>query len=95
MRFSDAKNIRVAEIHRQSLEVYIEGAMNEGSVRKYRRLFRDSRTNLHDKKRSGHPSLVAEMKKKATETGNSQFLNYTNIFRMCLDLRATKLFRTG
>jgi hypothetical protein len=36
-------------------------------VRKYRRLCKDSRTNLHDEKRSRHPSLVAEMKRKANE----------------------------
>jgi hypothetical protein len=44
-------------------------------VRKCRRLFGDSRTNLHDEKRSRHPSLVAEMKKKANEKNqeNRQF----------------------
>jgi hypothetical protein len=78
MRFSDAKNIRVADIHRQSVEVYSEGAMNGGSVRKCRRLFRDSRTDLHDEKGSGHPSLVAELKKKANEKTqeNRQFTIY-------------------
>ena len=65
----------MAEINRQSVEVYSEGAMNEGSVRKCRRLFRDSWTNLRDEKRSGHQFLVAEMKNKANENTqeNRQF----------------------
>ena len=55
--------------------MYNEGAMNEGSVRRCSRSFKDSRTNLHDEKRSGDPSLVAEMKQKANEKTqeNKQF----------------------
>jgi hypothetical protein len=63
----------VAEIHRQSDEVYSEGAMNEGNVRKCRWLFGDSRSNLHDEKRNGHPSLVAEKKANKKTHENRHF----------------------
>jgi hypothetical protein len=39
IRLYNAKNIRPAEIHRQLVEVYGEGVMNEGNVRKWCRLF--------------------------------------------------------
>jgi hypothetical protein len=41
IRFVNAKNVRLTEIHRQMLEVHGEGAMNEWNVRKWCRLFRD------------------------------------------------------
>jgi hypothetical protein len=35
MQFLDAKNVCPAEVHRQVVEVYDEGARNEGNVRKW------------------------------------------------------------
>jgi hypothetical protein len=35
IRFLNARNIRPAEIHRQIVEVYGKGVMNEGNVRKW------------------------------------------------------------
>jgi transposase len=60
IRFLNAKNVRPAEIHRQIVEVYGEGVMNEGNVRKWCRLFIEGRTNVHDEERSGRPSLVTD-----------------------------------
>ena len=37
-----------------------EGAMNRGNVRKWCRLFKEGRTNVHDEERSGRPSLVPD-----------------------------------
>jgi hypothetical protein len=45
---SNDKNVCPAEIHRQIVEVYDEGAINEGNVRKWCRLFNVGRTNVHD-----------------------------------------------
>jgi hypothetical protein len=61
-----AQNVRAAEIHKQIVEVYGEGALNEGNVRKWCRLFKDGRTNVHDEEQSGRPSLVMDdLKEKA------------------------------
>ena len=40
----NGKNIHPAEIHRQIVEVYCEGATNEGAMRKWCRLFKECRT---------------------------------------------------
>ena len=50
--FLNAKNSRPAEIHGQIVEVYSEGAVNRGSVRKWCRLFKESRTNVPEEERS-------------------------------------------
>jgi hypothetical protein len=48
IRFLNAKNIRLAEIHRQVVEVYGEGEENKGNARKWCRLFKEGNTNVHD-----------------------------------------------
>jgi hypothetical protein len=58
--FSDAKNIRTAEIHGQIVKAYVEGVMYEGNVRKRCRLFKEGRTNVQDEERSGWLCLVAD-----------------------------------
>ena len=44
IRFLNSRNVRLAEICRQSFEVYGVGAANEGNVRKWCRLFKEGRT---------------------------------------------------
>ena len=48
IRFLNAKNIRLAEIHSKVVEVYEEGAENKANVRKCCRLFKEGSTNVHD-----------------------------------------------
>jgi len=48
IRFLKAKNIGLAEIHRQVVEVYGEDAENKGYARKWCRLFKEGSTNVHD-----------------------------------------------
>jgi len=60
MRFLNTKNVRLAEIWRRIVEVCGEGAMNGGNVRKWCRLFKEGRTNVHDEEPSGRPSLVTD-----------------------------------
>ncbi|GBM96163.1 hypothetical protein AVEN_23256-1 [Araneus ventricosus] len=57
-RFLNAKKVKPAEIHRQLVEFYGENVMTDGMVRKWVRQFNDGRTNVHDKARSGRPSVV-------------------------------------
>jgi hypothetical protein len=42
------------EIHRHIVEVYDEGAMNDGNVRKWCELFKGHRTDLPDDEQSRH-----------------------------------------
>jgi hypothetical protein len=51
IKFLNAKNLLKAEIHRKFVEVYGDGAVNEGNVRKWCRLFEEGRTNLLDEER--------------------------------------------
>jgi hypothetical protein len=68
IRFSDAENVRLAGIHRQIGEVCDEGAINEGNVRKWCRLFKEGTANVHDEERNGHPSLVTDDLKQTANT---------------------------
>jgi exoribonuclease R len=48
------------EIHRQIVEVYSEGAANEGNAWKLCWLFKEGRINVHDKERSVRQYLVTD-----------------------------------
>jgi hypothetical protein len=59
--------------------------MNKGNVRKWCRLFEESRYNVHDEKRSGPPTevtddLMERVSQKFRTLGDSQFIIYTNFF---------------
>jgi hypothetical protein len=66
IRFLNAQNVLPIDIHRQLTAVYVEGVMNELSVRKWCRIFNEGRTNVHDEVRSGRPSLITEDLNKLT-----------------------------
>ena len=56
--FLNVRNVKPAKIYRQVKDVYGEDAMSEGMVRKWVRMFKEGRTNVHDAARSGGPSVV-------------------------------------
>jgi transposase len=58
IRFLTAKQYSAAAIHRQLCAVYGPSVMSEGVVREWVRSFKGGRTNIHDKDRSGRPSVV-------------------------------------
>jgi transposase len=58
IRLLNAKTFLPEEIHRKIAEGYGEGAVKEGTVIKWRQMFKKGRTNVHDEERSGHPSSV-------------------------------------
>jgi hypothetical protein len=49
IRLLKAKNFHLAESHIKIDEVYGEGAMNNGNVRKWLHLFKDGWTNMRNK----------------------------------------------
>jgi hypothetical protein len=57
IKFLNAEKVYPPEIHTQIVEVY-EGAMNEGNVRKRCGLFKDGRTNVHEKEQHGPAGFV-------------------------------------
>ncbi|XP_025410521.1 protein GVQW3-like [Sipha flava] len=59
IRFLNAENIKPVDIHRQICEVYGENAMSDSMVRRWVRLFKEGRTNVHDEERTGRPSLIS------------------------------------
>ena len=60
IRFLNAKNMALAEIHRQIFDVCGEHAMSSSMVRRWVRLFNEGRENMHEDPRSGRPSVVNE-----------------------------------
>jgi hypothetical protein len=60
IRFLNTKNILPAEIYQQLVEVYGEGVMKEANGCKSCRLFNGGRTDVHNKARSGCPSVITE-----------------------------------
>jgi hypothetical protein len=48
-----------AEIHRELCALYGQHIMNEGTVRQWRRMFKDGRINVHDEEWSGRPCVVS------------------------------------
>jgi hypothetical protein len=48
------------EIHHELCVIYDQTVMNEGTVRQWRRTFKDGRTNVHDEEQSGRPSVVSD-----------------------------------
>jgi hypothetical protein len=59
IRFLQAKNLNVAEIHRELHEVYSKN-MSEGSLRQWCRMFKDELTNVHDEERIGQLAMCSE-----------------------------------
>ena len=59
IRFLNAKSERPAEIHKQIVAVY-GNVMNRQNVTKWCREFSEERTDVHDKQRSGRPSLISD-----------------------------------
>ena len=58
IRYLKAKGVKAVEIHRNICEVYGQTIMSDGMVRKWVRVFKDGRKNVHDEERSGRPSVI-------------------------------------
>jgi hypothetical protein len=49
IHFLHPKNMSAAEMHRELCVVYSQIVMNGGTVKQWCRMFKDGRTNVHDK----------------------------------------------
>ncbi|GBM31239.1 hypothetical protein AVEN_223437-1 [Araneus ventricosus] len=59
MRFLNARNMLTDDIHRQICDKYGEQIRGASVVRRWKRQFKE-RNNVHDKRRSGKPPVVAD-----------------------------------
>jgi hypothetical protein len=50
----------IAEINRELCAVYMQNVMSKGTVRRWCRMFKDMRKNVHDKERSFRSSIVSD-----------------------------------
>jgi hypothetical protein len=60
IRFFHAKSMGAAQIHRELCAVYGQNVMNEGTVRRWCRMFKDGRTHVHDEERGGRLIVYTE-----------------------------------
>jgi hypothetical protein len=85
IRFLNATNMKLADIHLQLCEVYGEHAMSDSMVRRWVRHFNEGRENVYDDPRSGQPSvvnadLVRALGMQFKGTDYSPFRHFTCIF---------------
>jgi len=64
IRFLQAENVIPNEIHRRLVAVYGEHVMNAVSVRKWCKMFRNERTDVHEPERLGRPSVITDALKQ-------------------------------
>ncbi|UYV80174.1 PPP6R2 [Cordylochernes scorpioides] len=60
IRFLAAKKNSAKDIHTELCQVYGEGCMSSGMVRRWVREFKNRRTDVHDEPRAGRPSVSDE-----------------------------------
>jgi transposase len=60
IRFLNATNMKLADIHRKLCKMYGENAMSDSMVRSWVRHFTEGRENVHDHPRSSRPPVVNE-----------------------------------
>ncbi|CAL1291258.1 unnamed protein product [Larinioides sclopetarius] len=60
IRFLNTKGFKAADIHRRINDVYGENIMSAGMVQKWVRVFKDSRTNIHDEERRWRSSVITD-----------------------------------
>jgi hypothetical protein len=98
--FLQIKNTSAAQIHREVCSVCGQNVMSEGTVRQWRRMFKDWRTNVRGKERSVRSSvvngdLVQSVNKIFVKDGSSKFqnfiVNFQNFTRSSYEITATRL----
>jgi hypothetical protein len=82
IRFLKAKSERPAEIHKQIVAVY-GNVMKRQNVTKWCREFSGRRTDIHEEKRSGRPSLISDRRQNSMTRGHrSWFQDLIHVWTM-------------
>jgi hypothetical protein len=74
--FLNARNMKLADIHRQLCEVYGEHGMSDFMVRRWVRHFNERRENVHHDPRSCRPSVVNRDLVRAVENSREQTIHH-------------------
>ena len=64
IRFLQAENVRLCEIHQRLVADYGEHVMNAASARKWCIMFTNGRTDVHHAEKSGRPSVITDSLKQ-------------------------------
>jgi hypothetical protein len=91
IHFLYARNVSAVEMHHELCMVYNQNVTSDGTVRQWRRMFKDGQTNVHDEKQSGQPSAASAScskccPKKNVKDGASQLQNFCVNFHKCYTL---------
>ena len=95
IRFLQAENVRLSEIHPRLVAVYGEHVINAASVRKWCTMFRNGRTDVHDAERSGRPIVITDaLKQKVSRIirGNRHF-TISEVYEQCLEVSGTVVYK--
>ena len=94
IRFLQAENVRPSEIHRRLVAVYGEHAMNAASVRKWRTMFRNGRTDVHDAEGSGRPSVITDALKQKLKRiiRENRHFAISEVYEQCPEVSRTVVY---
>jgi transposase len=77
IHFMNARNMKMADIHRQICEVYGAHAMSDSMVRRWVSHFNEGCKNVHDDPRNGRPSVVNEELVRTLEQKIHHFITFS------------------
>ena len=94
IRFMQAENVSHSEIHRRLVAVYCEYVMNAASVRKWCRMFRNGRTDVHDAERSERTSVITDALKQKVKRPIQENRHFTTseVYEQCPEVSRTVVY---
>ena len=95
IRVLQAENVRPSEIHRRRVAVYGEHVMNTASVRKWCKMFRNGRTDVHDTERSGRPSVITDALKQKVNRIIQENRHFTisEVYEQCPEVSHSVVYK--
>ena len=92
--FLQAENVRPSEIHRRLVAVYGEHVMNAASFRKWCKMFRNGRTDVHEPERLGRPSVITDaLKQKVNRIiRENRHFTISEVYKQCPEVSCTVVY---
>ena len=96
IRFLQPENVRPSEIRRRLIAVYGEHVMNAASVRKWRTMFTNGRTDVHDVERSGRPSVITDALKQKVNSiiRENRHFTISEAYEQCPEVSRAVVYET-
>ena len=94
IRILQAEKVRPSEIHRRLVAVYGEHVMNAVTVRKWRTMFTNGRTDVHDAERSGRHSVNTDaLKQKVNRIiPENRHVTISEVYQQCPEVSRTVVY---